>query len=309
MKLLTSCKICGGQKFKVLFKQKDKNLGVPGKFGVSVCKNCRVYFMNPFPEKKDTAKYYPTKSYYSLSTIDKDSLKTNLKIKIYKTFGKEGFDLKKLLLAPIYSFSRGVVFKKNAKLLDIGSGSGQFLYEIKQVGMQGYGVEPGKYDKASAKREGLTIQNTGSLKRYKPQYFDIVTLNHVIEHLDEPRTTLREIRRVLKKEGTLIIGLPNTNSWAAKLFGKNWYQLDMPRHLLNYSEKLLKDLLEEAGFKILKVRHNSRPSQFSVSLRYLLNIKKRGIFEKILDVIFIIPTWVTNIFRVSDQIEVYCINR
>ena len=63
-------------------------------------------------------------------------------------------------------------------------------------------------------------------------------------------------------------------------------------------------LLEEVGFKIKKIRYNSRPSQFTVSLRYVLGFKSKKI-EKILEMVFLPLTWIVNLLKTGDQIEIW----
>jgi SAM-dependent methyltransferase len=142
--------------------------------------------------------------------------------------------------------------------------------------------------------------------KYKKDFFDIITLNHVLEHTNNPNEVLSKIKEIINKKGILIIGVPNSKSLAYRLFGKNWYQLDIPRHIINYSDYNLKLLLNKNGFKIIRVRYNSRPSQFSVSLRYALNIKNK-IVENVLGLMFLPLTWVVNLLRIGDQIEVWCV--
>jgi 2-polyprenyl-3-methyl-5-hydroxy-6-metoxy-1,4-benzoquinol methylase len=179
---------------------------------------------------------------------------------------------------------------------------------MKTIGMNVKGVEPGNFDVKTANERGLDIFQ-GDLEdvKYKSNFFDIITLNHVLEHMDNPGESIKELRRILKNDGTLIISLPNTNSLAYKMFGKNWYQLDVPRHLINYSEKSLRALLDNNKVRITKVRYNSRPNQFSVSLRYMLNLKKNSFLERVVYILSIIPTWITNLTKTADQIEVYCV--
>src|SRR5690606_22540882 len=104
--------------------------------------------------------------------------------------------------------------------------------------------------------ENLKIENRSLEKtRYKKEFFDVITLNHVLEHLSEPYESLSKIKILLKKEGLLIVGVPNSRSLAHFLFKENWYQLDTPRHMINYSDRNLAYVLKKAGFKILKIRY------------------------------------------------------
>lgn len=309
MKSLRECPICLNKNIKFLLYQKDKNLGIPGNFSLYECSNCRGIFLNPRPSPRESEKFYPKREYYSLDKIKtkENSMKTRTKLKLfYIYFSKNKNVLKRIIFSPFKFIIRGTIIKEGAKLLDIGSGSGQFLYEMKQFGMEVYGVEPGDFNKADSKKYELNIKNVDLIKaKYHKDSFDLITINHVLEHVINPNETLLEIKRIIKKDGTLVIGVPNTNSLARKIYGKNWYQFDIPRHVINYSERNLSFILNKNGFKIKNIRYNSRPSQFSVSLMYLLNIKSRTM-EKLFSTIFLPLTWVVNSLKTGDQIEVWC---
>ncbi len=91
------------------------------------------------------------------------------------------------------------------------------------------------------------------------------------------------------------------------LFEKNWYALDIPRHLFNYSDKILTNKLKKEGFKIIKTRYNARPSQFVNSVYYALKIKRRNkLINLILTIIFLPLTWIVNALKWGDQIEIWC---
>lgn len=314
MKHLDRCEICGSKKISFLFYGNDKLFRIPGKFSLFRCKNCKTIFLNPQQSYKESKKFYPRDKYHSLENIktEKDSIKTKINLKLYKIyFSEKGNFFKKILFSPIKFTVRGTIIKKGTKLLDIGCGSGQFIYEMKNLGLEVYGVEPGDFNKEDSNKYKLNIKNLELIKsKYPKEYFDLITINHVFEHLGNPNETIKEIRRILKRKGTLIIGIPNTNSISKRIFGKNWLALDIPRHLFNYSDKNIKFLLERNGFKVLKIRYNSRPTQFVVSLYFLLNIKKKtGIFNRILEIIFLPLTWFVNSLKIGDQIEVWCVKK
>ena len=210
----------------------------------------------------------------------------------------------RILLYPFKNYFRGTIIKPNMKLLDVGSGSGQFLYEMKQFNLNVQGVEPSGFNKKSSEKHKLNIKNVDLISaKYSKNSFDIITMNHVLEHVPNPSEIIQELYNILKKKGTLIIGIPNFNSLAYKIFKKNWYQLDVPRHLFNFSDKLLVKELTKKGFKINKIRHNSRPSQFTISLRRKFDLKTKW---KILNILFLPLTWFVNLFKMGDSIEIWC---
>jgi len=308
MKKIDECEICGNTLFTKLFKEKDKLIGIPGEFKMVKCNSCGIEFINPQPSYKELSKYYNNKKYYSLKKIDKDSYKTKLKLFMYQLyFTKNRKYLLKVLFSPIKFMIRTVIIEKDKKLLDIGCGSGQFLYEMKQLGLDVHGIENGILDKELA--NDLRIQNKDLISaKYPSNYFNIITMNHVLEHLNNPSATIKEIYRILKKDGKFIIGVPNTNSYVNKIFDKNWLAYDVPRHLFNYSDKLLIDFLKKNKFKIKKIRYNSRPSQFVMSGYFFFGIKNQDkILTHFLELLFIPLTLIVNLTKNGDQIEILCV--
>jgi SAM-dependent methyltransferase len=182
---------------------------------------------------------------------------------------------------------------------------------MKELGMRVYGLEIGEFNEKETRKYKLNIQKKDLLKyNAKKGSFDIITMNHVLEHISNPNETIKKINHLLKKEGIFIAGVPNKNSLAYWIFRKNWHQLDVPRHLFNYSDKNIRILLGKHGFKITKIRYNSRPNQFVVSLYFLFGIKKRtGVINRILEGIFLPLTWMVNVLKKGDQIEVWCEKR
>lgn len=295
---MTICSVCENGNFSAVYLQRDKSMNGQKHFLLIKCNNCGTIIINPAPNAFDMRKAYPKDDYYSFKRIDTSSWKLILKLIFYDT--------------PLLNkLVRRTILKPKIKLLDIGCGSGQFIFEMKLFGLKVLGVEPGDFNEKSAKQQGIRIIKSELIEaKLKDNHFDLITLNHVLEHLKEPNKNLIEIKRLLKDDGTLIIGVPNSLSLAHWMFGKNWYQLDVPRHLTNYSDRSLCFLLNRLGFNVINIRHNSRPEQFSVSLLYALNIRKDSgvyrILNPILKVFFLPLTWVVNYIKMGDQVEVAC---
>ena len=312
MKTLEKCEICGNDSFKFLFKQKDKNMGFDQKFSLFACKSCDSIFLNPVLSYQELEKYYSSGRYYSLEKIKNknNSKKIKFKLMLYKIYFdfKKRHIFKRFIFSPLKFNLQGTIIDKNKRLLDIGCGSGQFLYEMQVLGLNVQGIEPGNFDQEGNKKYKLRIKKSDLINtNYPRESFHIITMNHVLEHLNKPQENIKEVYRILKKDGIFMVAVPNNRSLAYKIFGKNWHQLDVPRHLINYSDKSLKILLEKNGFKILNVRFNSRPNQFVVSLYFLLGIKKRaGLLTRFLELLFLPLTWLVNSTKQGDQIEVWC---
>ena len=162
-----------------------------------------------------------------------------------------------------------------AKLLDVGCGSGEFLLRAQEAGWNAIGVEPDKKAVEQANRHDLNVIQ-GDLKTFAEQQdiFDYITLNHVLEHTHDPVAYIKDCYRLLKPGGIIWIETPNIKSAGHKKFGKNWRGLEAPRHLTIFNHKSLHHVLVDAGFSSLKV--TTRPlvatQMFAASSKIKLKI-------------------------------------
>jgi SAM-dependent methyltransferase len=100
-----------------------------------------------------------------------------------------------------------------------------------------------------ARDRGITVHQ-GSVQNaaFPDEFFDVVTMWHVLEHVPDPRETLGELRRILKPNGLLVVEVPDSASVTFRLCGDRWLQLDIPRHLQHFTPKTLVRILEDAKF-------------------------------------------------------------
>jgi len=143
-----------------------------------------------------------------------------------------------------------VRFKQTGTLLDVGSGVGTLLHVARNRGFTVKGVELSPWASAFARDEkGLDV-TTGMLEdaMLRTASFDVVVINHVLEHVPDPRVLLAEIRRILKDDGLLVIGVPNIGSIMAQLKGARWASLKPEEHIWHFTHATLRRLVAEAGF-------------------------------------------------------------
>jgi len=138
------------------------------------------------------------------------------------------------------------------RVLEVGCCAGAVLHELKRLGLDCVGLEPNGWACRFARREyGLDVRpQTLEEAAFPGAHFDAVLLLHVIEHLEDPVETLREIRRVLKPGGLLVVETPRYDTWTFKLLGPRERNIVDDWHLYFYTTETLRRTLEQAGFRV-----------------------------------------------------------
>ena len=143
-----------------------------------------------------------------------------------------------------------------ARLLDAGAGRGRFLAAAAAAGYDAHGIEPSDRGIVAVREKRLDVrQATIEDAEIDERSVDIVTLWHVLEHVEHPAVALRRIHDWLRPDGGLIVGVPNLDSWQARLGGPRWYHLDVPRHRSHFTPAGITILLMESGFEPVRTRH------------------------------------------------------
>ena len=133
------------------------------------------------------------------------------------------------------------------KILDIGCGPGWFLSTLGSE-WDRHGVEISRFASSIAQKYGK-IHN-GTLKSYEETCFDVIIMNHVIEHISDPIPFLEEVKLKLKPSGVFIIGTPDFDSAAARRYGDNFRLLNDPTHVSLFSLDSMSRCLRDLGFHI-----------------------------------------------------------
>jgi len=175
-------------------------------------------------------------------------------------------------------------FSKPGRVLDIGCGEGLFLQNMKKLGWQVDGCEIS--DTAARRTEeriGQPVHRGGfETMKVSGRPWDMVMLWHVLEHVSQPETLLREIHAATAPGAMLVIGIPNADSWQARLFGPDWFHLDPPRHLYSMNLSHLRQLAGRAGFEEMEIHHFSleyNPFGWAQSFLNRLGFKRDAMYE------------------------------
>jgi 2-polyprenyl-3-methyl-5-hydroxy-6-metoxy-1,4-benzoquinol methylase len=179
------------------------------------------------------------------------------------------------ILGPVLSsrFEGLPAYVAGGKLLDVGCGNGNYLYSLRELGWETYGVEIDEQACHYAREVlGLTVSQ-GSLAeaRFPDAFFDVITLRHVLEHLPDPGRTLATVYRLLREGGSILIEAPNIESLQARFFKARWFHLDIPRHLYHFAPATLQALLQKAGFSEIRLSFIPNMTGTAGSLQYWWN--------------------------------------
>lgn len=170
-------------------------------------------------------------------------------------------DGKRSLFEKLYHLIKSIALKNKLKLinslspkgslLDIGAGTGEFLLTCKNNGWNVTGIEPSEKAKSIAQKKGIGMET--SLQELESHSFDVITMWHVLEHVPDLEQQLNELKRLLKPNGTLIVAVPNFNSYDAKVYQSYWAAFDVPIHLWHFSKTAIQKLFAEKNMKLHKV--------------------------------------------------------
>lgn len=189
------------------------------------------------PVPVDLENYYKSENYISHT----DSKKT-LFDKTYQLV--KNYTLKRKL-SLINSFKTG---SKN--ILDVGAGTGDFLKVCNNNGWNTFGVEPSLDAISIAAQKGVFLKE--SLSDLTNKKFDVITLWHVLEHVENLQEYISGLKKLLTKEGRIVIAVPNYKSYDALFYKECWAAYDVPRHLWHFSQNSISKLFSEVSMNVEK---------------------------------------------------------
>jgi 2-polyprenyl-3-methyl-5-hydroxy-6-metoxy-1,4-benzoquinol methylase len=234
------CNYCGIDDATVVFGP-----GLAQKSQIVRCNRCGLMYSSPRtkePDHVEISQWDP--EFNTLTPNNWRALKEKLQVKDY--------DKTRRLLNSLYP--------QRGKLLEIGSGLGYLLAAFRKEGWDVLGVEPYFQGCRYAREElGIEVKNAILETAEIPDgSFDVVLLNHVIEHLDNPLSTLREVNRVLKPGGHLVIETPRYDTLSFKLLGHRERSTNCIGHIYFFTTRTLKNVYEATGFEQVNLCYTGR---------------------------------------------------
>jgi 2-polyprenyl-3-methyl-5-hydroxy-6-metoxy-1,4-benzoquinol methylase len=279
---VSQCYLCKSKGNVLHANIQDRLFGTIGKWSLSKCSNqsCQLIWLNPMPLEEDIGIAY--QSYY---THSETQTKQNSKAREFYEF------IQRCYLSNKYGYFKDkisgwqkklglflyidIVRKANTDfkvmkipallggtLLDVGCGNGEFLHTMKQLGWNVQGLDVDEKAAETARRNNINVR-IGTLDKsgFSSNMFDAIVLSHVIEHVYDPISLLRECKRILKPGGKIFILTPNSKSLCHKLFGEYWRGLEVPRHLMVFSNINLESCANVAGFKTVEISCTERSAK------------------------------------------------
>jgi len=230
------CALCGGEIFKPALECEG--------FSFVKCEHCGLVQRNPQPDKNEILARYS-------DTYGNDYLSYELKnesafLKLQQLALKDaGFSkLEKKLLPAQEQRSEA------PSILDIGCATGALIAFLRDKGWRVTGVEISPSAVYAKNERKLDVRNIPLEENHFPDNsFDVILASHLIEHLNEPKTFLKETYRILKNNGAIFITTPDISGFQSRLFGSRWRSAIFD-HLYLFSRRTLAKMLKTVGFKV-----------------------------------------------------------
>lgn len=238
----THCPACDFAVLQPVFNTKDYS--VSGKsFSIWECANCSLRFTQDIPDSNSIGQYYKSENYISHTNTSEGLIN-----RLYQIVRKQTLRQKRKLICKIAE-------RKKGTLLDVGSGTGAFVNEMKQSGWNVTGLEPDEdARKVAIESFDCELKTTEELFDLAENTFDVITLWHVLEHVHDLHGYLQQFKKLLKQDGRLVIAVPNYTSFDASVYKEYWAAYDVPRHLYHFSPLSMKLLIGKNGMRIARYK-------------------------------------------------------
>jgi len=238
----TICPVCGSREIVPFLSCKDY-LTTQEIFDICKCNSCGFGLTQNFPAENEIGKYYDAPEYVSHSDTQRGIING-----LYHLARKIALKSKSKLVTKYTGNIKG-------KLLDIGSGTGYFLNRMKESKWIVTGIEKSEAARKYAKLKfDLDCQGDEYLYEIPCQTKDVITMWHVLEHLEQLNRVFERLHSILKDDGVLIIALPNKDSFDAEYYREYWAAYDVPRHLWHFSLDDFQRIANRHQFELVETK-------------------------------------------------------
>lgn len=281
------CLLCGGENFETSVIASDTVTGLGGHFRVVRCCDCDLVFTNPRPTSASIGQFYPEEYIPYISRAWDDSWSARLRRRLEKAVLATDYGYPEPAPGAMTSFlsmlgkwkinrsrqrQSWFPYRAPGRLLDFGCGAGNFLEEMRAFGWSVEGLDMSETTAAEVEQRLDVKVHVGTLPHpdLQPESFDAITMWNSLEHVHQPRETVRAAGELLRSGGVMVIGVPNFESWGYQKFGLDWQGLELPRHLTHFTPGSLREVLQREGYDVLSCDQISRVGWIRKSARRAL---------------------------------------
>lgn len=235
------CALCGSKDFVQVFFAPDFDTGQTS-FQLSRCTSCNLVRTEPVLNNSELEKYYSL-SYYR-----------NGETKFIGVAERLTYFFNYTRAHTILSYLRDrrkQIAHTSPRILDIGCGRGNLLKIMEQKGCDCHGIERAEFPMNDFSHKIHIYRSNFEDTFFEENFFDAVIIWHVLEHITNPILMIEKTARILRTDGILAIAVPNFGSFQARMFRKNWFHLDLPRHVHHFTADVLLRLLKKNEFEII----------------------------------------------------------
>lgn len=248
-----TCPLCGSSNIKKQFTCKD-HFATGELFDIYHCHECSFAFTQGVPDEKEIGPYYDTPTYVSHSDTDK-----GLVNKLYHI-------VRGIMLRRKVSLIKRLTMLRSGNLLDYGAGIGYFAKAMQNTGWSITAIEKSQQAREYAQRNlGINMKPEEYLATIEDRTFDVVTMWHVMEHIQQFDSFWDTLYRILDDSGIAVIAVPNSASYDAEYYRENWAAYDVPRHLWHFTPSTIMNWGLKHGF-ILERQYTMPFDGFYISM-------------------------------------------
>jgi len=233
------CPFCQSGNIQKKFTVKDYT--VSGEtFAVYQCNHCGGAFTQDVPAQEAIGAYYASESYISHSDTQQGLIN-----RLYHLVRNSTLLQKRNLVKAITGKDKGTI-------VDIGCGTGAFLNTMQQAGWKITGLEPDETARKNAQQlYKINPLSSPEIFNLPQNNYDAITMWHVLEHVHQLHEYVEQIKNLLKKDGRLVVAVPNYTSADAAQYQQYWAAYDVPRHLYHFSPGSMKGLMKQHGMEVI----------------------------------------------------------
>ena len=230
------CPLCGSTKMQPQFSCTDQ-FATGEEFAIYKCEECSFTFTQNIPDEEEIGRYYESPTYISHSDTDKGFINRCYHI------------VRDIMLRRKAELVSSLVDKSKTRLLDYGAGTGYFARAMQRLDWDVTAIEKSEQARQYSKEQfGFEMLPVEALKECEDGCFDVVTMWHVMEHIQNINEFWDELYRILDDNGIAVIALPNSASYDAQKYREHWAAYDVPRHLWHFTPSTVMKFGRKHGF-------------------------------------------------------------